>query len=228
MSRKDKPPKCTFHPDIIAVGKCANCGRPFCNVCLEETKKKPGKRCLECLTAGDLRQRASIMKNISLFIAVAACFVLAVLSASGFISNQSPSSTLIEEAVYGQYWWIALANLTGQSPQTIIYEAIIAGAGFGIWAAYSTRGALKLRRNLSEHGFCPKCGSVLFGKGACPNCGKEILISPPAYPDIFWLRQYLKMKEKVVVNYEEKLEDRKKLLRTKYRGRRTRVARPEE
>jgi DNA-directed RNA polymerase subunit RPC12/RpoP len=229
MSRKDKPPKCTFHPDIAAVGKCANCGRPFCNICLEETKKKPGKRCLECLSAGDLRQRVSLMKNSTLYIASAACFVLLVLSALGFMTNQSPSSTLLEEVVSGPAWWITVSvSLQSQSPQTIIYEALIAGTAFTIWSAYSTRGVLRLRRNLPEHGFCPKCGSVLFGKGACPNCGKEILVSSPAYPDILWLRQYLRMKEKAVVDYEEELEKRKKLLRTKYRGRRTRLARPEE
>ncbi|WXG40194.1 MAG: hypothetical protein WED07_05120 [Candidatus Freyarchaeum deiterrae] len=225
MLRKDKTPKCTFHPDITAVGKCDKCGRPFCNICLDETKKPVGKRCVECLTAKDLRQKTSIMKNATLYVALAACIVLAIY---GILPNQSSSSTLIAAAISGPWWWIAVASLQSQAPTSTVYVALVAGAGFAVWAAYSTRGALRLRRILPEHGFCPKCGNVVFGKDTCPNCGKEILISPPAYPDILWLREYLRMKEKVAIDYDEELEKRKKVLRTKYRGRRKKVVRPEE
>jgi len=224
LSRKDKLQKCTFHPDIVAVGKCGNCGRPFCNLCLEEVEKLGGERCVECLSAKELKQRTRISKYIILYITgFVLSFILAIL---GFQSSQPP---FLASALLGQFWWLAVANwMQSKIPEPIFYMAIVATIGFLVFAALDIRSTLRLRRSLPEHGFCPKCGSVLFGKNICPNCEKEILISPPAYPDILWLREYLKMKEKVVVDYEEELAKRKKLLRTKYRRRRKRLVGPRE
>ncbi|MEM3586889.1 MAG: hypothetical protein QXO71_06145 [Candidatus Jordarchaeaceae archaeon] len=218
MSRNDKPQKCTFHPDMISVGKCSDCGRFFCNICLEE-EKIGIEKCVECFSAKELKQRTHISRYLVLYVTGSlASFFLAII---GFQSLQPPFLT---SALLGQFWWVVVMNwMQSKTPEPIFYMAIIATIGFPSFAILDIRSTLRLRRTLPEHGFCSKCGSVLFGKKICSNCGKEIPISPPPYPDIVWLRKYLRMKEKVAVNYEEELARKKKLLRTKYRGRRKRT-----
>ncbi|MEM2136153.1 MAG: hypothetical protein Q6366_008920 [Candidatus Freyarchaeota archaeon] len=223
VSRAVKLPKCTFHPEVIAVGKCVNCGRYFCNFCLEVVEKLVGERCVECLSANELKQRTSIKKFSLLYVTgFLASLTLAVL---GFQSIQPPYFT---SALMGEYWWITVMDwMEKKTPEPIVWLAIVATIGFVFFAFFDVRGTLKLRRTLPEHGFCPKCGKVLFGNRVCQNCGKELLIPPPEYPDIKWLRDYLKMKEKTMVNYEEELARRRKAIRTKYR-RRKRIVRPPE
>lgn len=224
LLKKDKLPKCTFHPDIVSVGKCGNCGRFFCNLCLDKVEKLGGERCVECLSVKELKQRTRISKYIILYVTGSlASLILAIL---GFQSSQPP---FLASALLGPFWWIVVMNwMQSKTPEAIFYMAIFAAIGFPVFAALDIRSTLRLRRSLPEHGFCPKCGVVLFGKKICPNCEKEILISPPTYPDIAWLREYLKMKQKVLVDYEEELTKRKKLLRTKYRRRRKRTVVQEE
>lgn len=224
LSKKDRLPRCTFHPDIIAVGKCVTCGRPFCNVCLEEVEKLVGERCVECLSSKELKQRTSFRKFLILYVTG---FVASMtLAFFGFQSIQPP---YLWSALFGQYWWVVVANwLENKTPEPIVYLALAATAGFIVFAFLDIRGTLKLRRTLPEHGFCPRCGSVLFGRRVCPSCGEEIPITPPDYPDIFWLREYLKMKEKTLIDYEKELEKKRKEIRTKYRRRRKRVVRPSE
>lgn len=224
MSRRDRLPKCTFHPDTIAVGKCVNCERPFCNLCLEEVEKLVGERCVECLSAKELKQRTSFRKFTILYITgFIASLTLAIL---GFQSIQPPYST---EILLGPYWWIAVADwIDKKTPEPIVYLAMGATVAFIFFAWLDIRGTLKLRKILPAHGFCPRCGMVLFGRQVCQNCGKEINISTPAYPDIVWLREYLKMKEKALFDYEEEVDKRKKEIRTKYRRRRKRVVRSED
>jgi hypothetical protein len=220
LLRKDKLPKCTFHPDIVSVGKCDNCGRFFCDLCLEGVEKLGGEKCVECLSVKELKQRTRISKYILLYIiGTVASLGLAIL---GFQSLQPP---FLASSLLGPFWWVAVMNwMQSKTPEPIFYMAIVAAIGFPAFATLDIRSTLRLRRSLPEHGFCPKCGSVLFGKKICANCEKELLISPPTYPDITWLRKYLRMKEKVAVDYEEQLTKRKKLLRTKYRGRRRKSA----
>ncbi|MEM2144259.1 MAG: hypothetical protein QW279_02780 [Candidatus Jordarchaeaceae archaeon] len=222
--KRDKLQKCTFHPDIVAKGKCDNCGRFFCNLCLEEVEKLGGERCVECLSTKELKQRTRISKYLLLYVTgFLASFLLVI---SSFQSLQPP---FLISALLGQFWWIAVMNwMQSKTPDPVFYMAIAAAIGFPIFAALDVRSTLRLRRSLPEHGFCPKCGSVLFGKNICPNCKTEIQISSlPIYPDITWLREYLRMKEKTVVDYEEEVAKRKKLLRTKYR-RRKRPVEPKE
>lgn len=219
MSRRDRFPRCTFHPDTIAVGKCVNCERPFCHICLEEVEKLVGERCVECLSANELKQRTAFRKYIILYVTgFLASLVLAII---GYQSIQPP---FLESTLLGPLWWLAVWNwIDSKTPEPIVYLAMVAAIGFPIFGFLDIRGTLKLRKTIPEHGFCPKCGAVLFGKSVCPNCGKEILITPPAYPDILWLREYLKMKEKVPVDYEKEEEKKKKEIRTKYRRRRKRI-----
>ncbi len=224
MSRKDRLPRCTFHPDLIATGKCVNCERSFCSICLEEVEKLIGERCVECLSTKELKSRTSFRKFMILYVVgFVASFTLAI---TGFQSIQPPYFSM---ALSGPFWWLIAANwIESKTPEPIVYMAIIATIAFLIFAWFDIRGTLRLRKTLPERGFCPKCGSVLFGRNICPNCEKEIQISTRAYPDILWLREYLKMEEKFLADYEEEADKRKKEIRTKYRRRRKRIVRPRD
>ncbi len=206
---------CTFHPKHVATGRCVKCKRLFCSICLEKVKDLVGELCIECLTHENLAKRSSMKRMLALYIAG---FIASIAIVMNGLQSQYPPilqmmlmpslSFLIFLQWYSQ----------GRTPMEMVYFAFAAMGGFVAFSLIDITGTRKTRRSLLEHGFCPSCGKVLFGNILCPNCGKTHPQKPPDYPDIEWLREYLKMEKKKAVKIEL-LKEREKRLRSKYRGR---------
>lgn len=214
MSGRDYQP-CTFHPKYAAVGRCVKCKRLFCKVCLEKAKDLAGEVCIECFTHEDLVKRSNVRRMLPLYIAG---FVASIAIVMNGLQSQYPPilQMLLMPSFSSIIFWQWYAE--GRTPIEMVYLAFAAMGGFVAFATIELRNARNTKRNLLKHGFCPNCGKVLFGNTTCPNCGKELAEKPPDYPDVEWLRDYLKMEKRKAVS-PELLREREKQLRSKYRRR---------
>ncbi|MEM1657951.1 MAG: hypothetical protein QXX87_03255 [Candidatus Jordarchaeales archaeon] len=212
MSTKESYP-CTFHPDYMAVGRCFKCKRPFCKVCLEHTEKYPREICIECLTHKDLARRGDLRRILPLYIA--GLFAGIAIIVNGLQSQYPPILQMLlmpELSPIILSLWYAV----GRTPTEIVYFAIVAMSSFAAFTAIEFKNTRNFRRKMLEHGFCPSCGKVLFGNTVCPNCGQKLHEKPPDYPDIEWLRDYLRMAKRKAVS-PELLKEKERELRSKYR-----------
>ncbi len=218
MPEKKQVQSCTFHPMYAATGRCVKCGRPFCNICLEKVKGLVGERCIECLTHEELSKRTGIKRMLALYIAGFAASVAIVMNG---LQTQYPPILQMVMAPNLSFFIFYQWYTQGRTPIEMVYMAFAAMGGFVAFAVIDVLGTRKTRQNLLRHGFCPSCGKVLFGNTVCPNCGKTLPEKPPDYPDVEWLREYLKMEKKRAVS-PALIREKEKKLRTKYKRRRVR------
>ncbi|MEM3511505.1 MAG: hypothetical protein QXW47_02490 [Candidatus Jordarchaeales archaeon] len=217
MSSREYHP-CTFHPKYAATGRCIKCKRLFCKVCLERVKDATGEVCIECLTHEDLARRSSVRRMLTLYIAG---FVASIAIVMNGLQSQYPPILQMLLAPDLSFMIFLQWYTQGRTPIEMVYFALAAMGGFAVFAAMEFRNARNLRRKLLEHGFCPNCGRVLFGNTKCPKCERELPDKPPEYPDVEWLRNYLKMEKRKAVS-PELLKEKEKRLRSKYRRRKPR------
>lgn len=212
MSSKESYP-CTFHPDYPAVGRCFKCKRLFCKLCLEHTEKHPREVCVECLTHRDLVRRGDIRRILPLYIA--GLFAGIAILVNGLQSQYPPilQMLLMPELSFVIFFtWYA----AGRTPIEMVYFAVVAMSSFAAFTFIEFRNTRNFKRNMLKRGFCPNCGKVLFGNTVCPNCGQKLPEKPPDYPDIEWLRDYLKLAKRKVVS-PKLLREKERELRSKYR-----------
>ncbi len=209
---------CTFHPKYVATGRCIRCKRLFCKVCLEKTKDATREICIECLTHEELAKRSSVRRMLALYIAGLVASIAIIMN--GLQSQYPP---LLQMLLIPDLSFMILLQwyYQGRTPIELVYFALAAMGGFAAFATMEFRNARNLRKNLLKHGFCPNCGKVLFGNTTCPNCERELSEKPPEYPDVEWLRDYLKMEKRKAVD-PDFLKEKEKRLRSKYRKRKPR------
>ncbi len=108
-------PTCAFHQDRQTRLRCPRCGRPVCDVCLQETDD--AHLCPICradLAAADapatrqpVRRRASAPVSYGLLIAYTVVFVLGELT-GGLTSPIAVGGAQINDAVMAGQWWRVL------------------------------------------------------------------------------------------------------------------------